>query len=95
MYVIFYLDLFCVGSTHLHGIRADRILGKIHTKLFLQVSKIEDNGKMEFPKEFILTPYNLFAWKEKMIMHIQGRGLYMLTMNIETEPTSTIEKSNG
>jgi hypothetical protein len=47
---------------------------------------------MEFPKEFILTPYNLFASKEKMIMHIQSRGLYRLTMNTEAEPTSTIEK---
>jgi hypothetical protein len=69
------------------------MLGKRHTKLFLQVPKIEDNGKMEFPKEFILTPYNLFAWKEKMIMHLRGRGLYRLTMNTETEPTSSIEKS--
>jgi hypothetical protein len=50
----------------------------------LQVLKIEDDGKMEFPKEFILTPYNFFAWKEKMIMHIQGIGLYQLTMNTET-----------
>jgi hypothetical protein len=48
---------------------------------------------MEFPKEFILTPYNFFVWKEKMIMHIRGIGLYRLTMNIEIEPTSSIEKS--
>jgi hypothetical protein len=26
-------------------------------------------------------------------MHLRGRGLYRLTMNIETKPTSTIEKS--
>jgi hypothetical protein len=48
---------------------------------------------MEFPKEFILTPYNFFAWKENMIMHLRGRGLYRLTMNTKTEPTSAIEKS--
>jgi hypothetical protein len=48
---------------------------------------------MEFPKEFILTPYNFFAWKKKMIMHIQRKGFYSLTMNTEIEPTSTIEKS--
>jgi hypothetical protein len=59
----------------------------------LQVPKIEESGKMEFSKEFILTPYNYFAWKEKMIMHIRIRGLYKLTMKIETEPTSSIEKS--
>jgi hypothetical protein len=58
----------------------------------LQVSKIEDSGKMEFPKEFILTPYNLFAWKENIIIHLISRGLYSLTMNMATEPTSTIEK---
>jgi hypothetical protein len=48
---------------------------------------------MEFPKELILTLYNLFAWKEKMIVHLQSRRLCMLTMEIETEPTSSIEKS--
>jgi hypothetical protein len=75
------LDLLYAVSTHLHGIRYDRIIGKRHTGLFLQVPKNEDNEKMKFPKEFILTPYNLFAWKENMIMHLQGRGIYMLTMN--------------
>jgi hypothetical protein len=47
---------------------------------------------MEFPKEFILTPYNYFAWKERMIMHLRSRGLYRLTMNTETKPTSSMEK---
>jgi hypothetical protein len=28
-----------------------------------------------------------------MIMHIRSIGLYRLTMNMETEPTSAIEKS--
>jgi hypothetical protein len=70
VYVNSQIDIFYVVSTHLHGIRADKMLGKIHTKLFLQVPKIEDNEKMEFSKEFILTPYNYFAWKEKMIINI-------------------------
>jgi hypothetical protein len=59
----------------------------------LQVLKIEDNEKMEFPKEFILTLYNLFVWKENMIMHLPRRGLYRLTMNTKAKPTSSIEKS--
>ena len=59
----------------------------------LQVQKIEDNGKIEFQKEFILTPYNYFAWKEKIAIHLQSIGLYRLTMNTNTEPTSAIEKS--
>jgi hypothetical protein len=48
---------------------------------------------MEFQKEFILTPYNYFAWKEKISIHIRSRGLYRLTMNTNKEPTSSIEKS--
>jgi hypothetical protein len=87
------MDLFCEGSTNLHGIRVDILLGKTHTKLFLQVLKIEDSRKMEVPKEFIFTPYNLFAWKENMIIHLRGRGLYRLTMNTNIEPTSSIYKS--
>jgi hypothetical protein len=69
VYINSHIDLLCEVSTHLHGIRAKGLLEEIHTRLFLQVPKIEDSGKMEFPKEFILTPYNFFAWKEKMIMH--------------------------
>jgi hypothetical protein len=65
---------------------------KLHQN-FLQVQKIEDSGKMEFQKEFILTPYNYFAWKEKIAIHLRSRGLYRLTMNTDTEPTSAIEKS--
>jgi hypothetical protein len=45
VYVNSQLDLLCAGSTHLHRIRVDGLLGKRHTKLFLQVPKIEDNGK--------------------------------------------------
>jgi hypothetical protein len=59
----------------------------------LQVQKIEDSRKMDFQKEFILTPYNYFAWKEKIAIHIQTKGLYRLTLNTDTEPTSSIEKS--
>ena len=48
---------------------------------------------MEFQKEFILTPYNYFAWKEKIAIHIRSTGFYRLTMNIDTDPTSAIEIS--
>jgi hypothetical protein len=72
--------------------RSDRLLSKATPNYFLHVPKIEDNKKMEFPKEFILTPYNYFAWKERIIMHLQTRGLYRLTLNTETELTSAIEK---
>jgi hypothetical protein len=65
---------------------------KVHQN-FLQVQKIEDNRKMEFQKEFILTPYKYFAWKEKIAIHLQTRGLYRLTLNTDIELTSAIEKS--
>jgi hypothetical protein len=65
---------------------------KLHQKQ-LQVQKIEDSEKMEFQKEFILTPYNYFAWKEKIDIHLRTRGLYRLTLNTDTELTSAIEKS--
>jgi hypothetical protein len=45
VYAICYIDLLCANSTHLHGIRSNRMLRKRHTKLFLQVPKIEDNEK--------------------------------------------------
>jgi hypothetical protein len=64
---------------------------KLHQN-FLQVQKIEDNRKMDFQKEFILTPDNYFAWKEKIAIHLRTRGLYMLTLNTDTELTSAIEK---
>jgi hypothetical protein len=59
----------------------------------LQVQKIEYSGKLEFQKEFILTPYNYFAWKEKISIHIQSIRLYRLTMNTDPEMTLAIEKS--
>jgi hypothetical protein len=65
---------------------------KLH-HFFLQVQKIEDNRKMEFQKEFILTPYNYFSWKEKIAIHILTRWFYRLTLNTYTELTSSIEKS--
>jgi hypothetical protein len=48
---------------------------------------------MEFQKEFILTPFKYFAWKDKIAIHLRSRGLYRLTMNTDTELKSAIEKS--
>jgi hypothetical protein len=48
---------------------------------------------MDFQKEFILTPYKYFSWKEKIAIHLRTRGLYRLTLNTDTKSTSAIEKS--
>jgi hypothetical protein len=39
----------------------------------------------------ILTPYNYFDWNPKATFQLKRKGLYNLTMAIETEPTSAIE----
>ena len=48
---------------------------------------------MEFPKESILTPYSYFAWEAKMGIFLRSRGLYRISMAMEVEPTTAIEKS--
>jgi hypothetical protein len=41
----------------------------------------------------ILTLYNYFECKSKAAFQLKRKGLYNLTMAIETEPTSAFEKS--
>jgi hypothetical protein len=48
---------------------------------------------MEFPASAILTPYNYFEWKTRIILHLRGKGLYQIVMATEEEPTSALEKS--
>jgi hypothetical protein len=91
--IIVYLDLFFAGSTHLHGIRADKILSKSYTKCFCRYKRLKTTKIWISKKEFVLTPYNYFAWKEKIAIHLQTRGLYRLSLNIDTKPTPSIEKS--
>jgi hypothetical protein len=48
---------------------------------------------MQFQKEFTLTPYNYFSWKERIIIDLWTKGFYRLTLNTDTKLTSSIEKS--
>jgi hypothetical protein len=41
----------------------------------------------------ILTQYNYFDWNPKVEFQLRRKGLYNLTMGIETKPTSEIEKT--
>jgi hypothetical protein len=91
---ILYIDLFCVGSTHLHGIKVDGLLRKIYTKLFLQVQKIEDNKKMDYSPEILLTPHNYLEWKPKNFLLLRCKVLYQITMEMEVEPDSIDEKND-
>jgi hypothetical protein len=53
----------------------------------------QNNRKMEFPASAILTPYNYFEWKPRILHQLRGRGLYQISMATEEEPTSAVEKS--
>jgi hypothetical protein len=92
--IIVYLDLYCVVSTHLHGIRADGLLNKSYTKIVLQVQKIEDNEKMDYSLEIILTPPNYLEWKPKILLILICRGLYQITMEMEVENDFVDEKND-
>jgi hypothetical protein len=39
--IIVYIDILYVGSTHLHGIRADRLLSKSYTKMFCKYKRLK------------------------------------------------------
>ena len=41
----------------------------------------------------LLTPFNYFEWKVKMVIQLTLKGMYRVTMGIEVEPNSTIDKS--
>ena len=41
----------------------------------------------------LLTPYNFHSWKGDMEIQMRSRGLFRVTMDIEDEPGSAIEKS--
>ena len=40
----------------------------------------------------MLTPFNLFDWKVEMVIQLRSKGLYRVTMGIEVEPNSVVEK---
>ena len=48
--------------------------------------------RMRFRKEFILTPYNYFAWEVKMEIFLWSRGLYSIFIPMEVDPTWSVKK---
>ena len=47
---------------------------------------------MDQSQKIILTPFNLFEWKEKMEILWREKGLYKVTMATEVEPNATADK---
>ena len=41
----------------------------------------------------LLTPFNYFELKAKMVIQLRLKGLYIVTMGTENEPNSVVEKS--
>ena len=41
----------------------------------------------------LLTHFNLFNWKEEMVIQLRSKGLYRVTMGIEMEPSSVVDKA--
>ena len=47
---------------------------------------------MDQSQRIILTPFNLFEWKDEMEILLRDKGIYILTMATEAEPNATVEK---
>ena len=47
---------------------------------------------MDQSQKIILTPFNLFEWKEEMEILLRVKGLYKVTMEIEVETNVAAEK---
>ena len=47
---------------------------------------------MDQSQKIILTPSNLFEWKEEMEILLRVKGLYRVTMATEAEPNAAAEK---
>lgn len=45
------------------------------------------------PKHTILTPFNYFEWKDKVVVIHRYKGLYRITIGLEIEPNSITKKS--
>jgi hypothetical protein len=60
----------------------------------LRVQNIEDNKKMDYSPEILLTPYNYLEWKQKILLMLRCKGLYQITMAMEVESDSVNEKNN-
>ena len=47
---------------------------------------------MDQSQKIILTPFNLFEWKEMMEILLREKGLYRVTMETEEDPNASVEK---
>ena len=43
--------------------------------------------------QILITPFNLFDWKEEMVIQLRAKGLYRVTIGTEVEPNSVVDKA--
>ena len=47
---------------------------------------------MDQSQKIILTPFNVFEWKDEMDILLSEKCIYMVTMDIDLEPNAVVEK---
>ena len=47
---------------------------------------------MDQSQRIILTPFNLFEWKDEMEIFLREKGLYRVTISTEADPNAVAEK---
>ena len=47
---------------------------------------------MDQSQKIILTPFNLFEWKENMEILLREKGLYRVAMETKVDPNASVEK---
>ena len=47
---------------------------------------------MDQSQKIILTPFNLFEWKDEMEILLREKGIYRVTMESEADPNAVVEK---
>ena len=50
---------------------------------------------MDQSQKIILTPFNLFEWKDEMEIFLREKGIYRVTMATEVDPNALHRKLNG
>ena len=43
--------------------------------------------------QIMLTTFKFFEWKAEMLIQLRSKGLFRVTMGIEVEPNSVVEKA--
>jgi hypothetical protein len=65
---IFYIDILCVGSTHLHGIKADRLLRKSYTIFFYRYKRLKTTKKWIIRRKYFSRLITIWNGSQKFFL---------------------------